>query len=581
MAINISKYVNINSVQGAGTVVPQRDLVARLFTDNQLVPPQTFLSFTSAAAVGAYFGTSSQEYLRSVMYFGWVSKTGVSPNSIQFARWCDTVSVAGIFGITGENLASLNAVNAGGFTLTLTPPSGSPSVATISALNLSSAGSLSAVATAVESAIQGVGGSFSNALVSYNTPGNNFLLALPSFNTNYVISITDGAQDAATVLGWYPAQVINNQGVITQSGSILSNGSAIETVSQCLNTSYGNNNNFGSFTMMPLNAANFVLTCTLNDDTTVTTASTVGLLVGMAVSGTYIPANTVISSITNSTTFVLSNAATGSGSESVTFSQLPLLVAAASWNYSLTPNVNFMFSVPVAAASVTAYQAAMTGYGGTALTVSLFAGYYEEQMPMIIEAATNYNAPNGVQNYMYQIFPSVQPSVFDLATAQGYDSAKVNYYGQTQTAGVFLNFYQNAFLQGPATSPSDMNTYVNEIWLKDGILAAIMTTFLSLQEVPANATGSASLLGVIQNVINQALINGVISVGKPLIQAQQVYITSATNDPNAWYQVQTIGYWFSGVITYDPTNNQYSYTYTLVYSKNDVVRSVNGTDILI
>ena len=63
------------------------------------------------------------------------------------------------------------------------------------------------------------------------------------------------------------------------------------------------------------------LTCTTtNTSTTVTTASTSTLVVGMSVNGTGInPAATTISSITNSTTFVLSAAATASGTVSLTF----------------------------------------------------------------------------------------------------------------------------------------------------------------------------------------------------------------------------------------------------------------------
>ena len=63
------------------------------------------------------------------------------------------------------------------------------------------------------------------------------------------------------------------------------------------------------------------LTCTTtNTSTNVTTASTSTLVAGMSVNGTGIPAAaTTISSITNSTTFVLSAAATASGTVSLTF----------------------------------------------------------------------------------------------------------------------------------------------------------------------------------------------------------------------------------------------------------------------
>jgi hypothetical protein len=59
--------------------------------------------------------------------------------------------------------------------------------------------------------------------------------------------------------------------------------------------------------------------CTINNTTTVTTSDTAVLRVGMIISGTGITANTTIASITNSTTFVMSVAATGSGTPSLNF----------------------------------------------------------------------------------------------------------------------------------------------------------------------------------------------------------------------------------------------------------------------
>ena len=66
MSIPIQRYVNILSGQGAGTNFPTRDLIGRIFTGNEILPPQTFIEFTNAADVGAFFGTASEEYYRSL-----------------------------------------------------------------------------------------------------------------------------------------------------------------------------------------------------------------------------------------------------------------------------------------------------------------------------------------------------------------------------------------------------------------------------------------------------------------------------------------------------------------------------------
>jgi hypothetical protein len=199
--------------------------------------------------------------------------------------------------------------------------------------------------------------------------------------------------------------------------------------------------------------------------------------------------------------------------------------------------------------------------------------------PMMIEAATDYLSPNSVQNYMFQTFTGLTPSVTDDSDANAYDLLDINYYGQTQSAGVQIAFYQTGVMMGTPTSPLSMTTYVNEIWLKDAATAAVMTLLLASTQVPANLQGQSMILVTLQSVINQALNNGTISVNKTLTTSQQMYVTSVTNDPDAWHQVQDIGYWVNCVIVV--VGIEYQAKYTLVYSKDDVINFVSGTHVLI
>ena len=61
------------------------------------------------------------------------------------------------------------------------------------------------------------------------------------------------------------------------------------------------------------------VSCTTTSSSTTVVGDTTGLVAGLSVTGTNIPANTVISSITDSTHFVISNAASASGSTSLSF----------------------------------------------------------------------------------------------------------------------------------------------------------------------------------------------------------------------------------------------------------------------
>ncbi len=80
-------------------------------------------------------------------------------------------------------------------------------------------------------------------------------------------------------------------------------------------------------------------------------------------------------------------------------------------------------------------------------------------------------------------------------------------------------------------------------------------------------------------------MNGTISANKALTPAQKAFVTSTSGDPNAWYQVQTIGYWVNCVIaSYTNSNTnlvEYKAEYTLIYSKDDDINLITGQQVLI
>lgn len=500
MAINIRKYVDIVSGIGAGATVRRRDLIGRLFDTNPLIPTKSLVEFTDIESVGAYFGTSSDEYARASFYFGWISKNITRAKKIAFARWVDTAVAARIYGDTDAKLlATFTAISDGSFDMTV-----GAQVATISGLDLSGAASLAAVAALIETAIQAeAGNQFTTATVTYNAARGSFdFVAGQVGDAAISVSAAGVGTDLLGPLGW------------TGTGAILSDGSAAETVTETLTASADASNNFGSFLFM----------------------------------------------------------------DALTLDEIE---EAAAWN--TTQNVLYMFMVPVIDASAQSYYDALAGYAGVAVTLSEVSGEYPEMIPMIILAATNYNARNSVQNYMFQIF-NVTPGVTVTTDATTYDNLRVNYYGRTQTAGQNLDFYQDGVLMGLPVNPVDMNVYANEIWLKDAAGAAIMELLLALPRVSANTKGRIQLMSQIQAIIEEALFNGTISIGKPFSQTQKTYIAEITGDSEAWRQVQTIGYWLDCVMESETTQDGrtvWKAVYTLVYSKDDAIRKVEGSHVLI
>lgn len=497
------RYVDITSGVAGTPGVRLRDYITRLFTNNELVPPGSQLEFPDETAVGAYFGTTGEEYKRAVFYFGFISKTISKPQKISFARWCDTAVAPKVWGNKlPKSTATFAAIANGGLNVTMGPDTWD-----FAGINLTGSATLAAVATAVQTALRATAGTqFAACIVTYDAVTNRFNLSggVPGAGAMAVGAATTGT-DLGPLLGWTAA-----------TGAIINNGSGIETLSACLGASAESSNNFGSFVFIPtLNTAQVVEVATWND----------------------------------------------------------------------AQNNMFMYLSRTDAASAAALSAALIGTSGCAVTLSPVMGEYPAMLPGMVMAATDYSKRGATQNYMFQQAP-LTPSVQTSADADAYDALRVNYYGRTQAAGQIIDFYQRGVLMGNVNDAVDMNTYANEVWLKDAASSAILGLLLSQGSVPANATGRAKLLTTLSGpeVIGRALSNGTISVGKQLSTSQKLSVTTATGSALAWLQVQNLGYWLDVVMQPFVTTDgrtEYKAVYLLVYSKDDAVRKVTGTHELI
>lgn len=256
----------------------------------------------------------------------------------------------------------------------------------------------------------------------------------------------------------------------------------------------------------------------------------------------------------------------------------------AEWNHAQNNMYMYLFSTSLQNISV--LFPFLKGFSGTGMMIRNvdLANDFIDQAPAEILAATNYNSPNATQNYMYYQFASRNVTVSDDSTADLADASRANYIGVTQQAGQPLAFFQRGVLMGDAQAAVDMNVYANEMWFKSAITAQLFSMFLNLGRVPANEEGESTIQAMIQVIVDNAKVNGVISVGKALTEIQKQYISQVSGDSTAWRQVETIGYWltvgFEDEVTADNRTETYA-TYTLIYSKDDAVRRVDGRDIMI
>ncbi len=245
MAISFTRYIDITSGVGGAGAVKARDLILRVFTTNPLVPALSYLEFETAAEVGEYFGTTSEEYLRASPYFGFVSKQITSPDKISFARWTNVAVAPYAIGDATETdtLAQLQAITAGEMTITI---GGTTEVLT--AINFSTDMSLAAVAATLQTKLQAAGGAaFSGATVTYNAiPGNFEITGGTTGTAGGTISFaSDVAETVSLALGFL------------SPNAILSPGNNVETIPQTLQNSVNASTNFASFVFT--NAANLTL----------------------------------------------------------------------------------------------------------------------------------------------------------------------------------------------------------------------------------------------------------------------------------------------------------------------------------
>jgi len=501
MAIDFSKYVDITSGVGGTGGVASRDLIGRIFTPNLYVSDNKAVTFTSADQVGEAFGTTSEEYLRAVFYFGFIGKNITSARKLSYVGWFKTATPPRIIGGTANT--SLGAYTSKTDVILTLSIDGTPS--STGSLDLSVASNLADVASILEAGISAIGGAYAGSTVTYDAIAKNFTWesALAAKISTLAVEDGGGVDDVIATMGW------TNPTYFT--------GSDGDTVTDMLINSTSQSNNFGSF-------------CFLRGTTDAD------------------------------------------------------LLAASVWN--TTNNEQFIFVVATDAEA--GANDDYVGNAGTAVTaVDLTLDEYPEMCPMIILASTDYSRRNSVVNYMFQRFDltplSIGTQLMNTAQSDAFDVKRNNYYAATQTAGQLVAFYQRGYLCGGATDASDQNVFANEIWLKDAAGAAILSLLLALGKVSANTEGRGQLMAVLQSIVDAALNNGTISVGKPITTEQKLFIGQITGDDLAWHQVQNIGYWLEAKVEPYVLNDltEWRAVYTLVYSKDDDIRKVEGSHVLI
>lgn len=503
MPISQSKYVDIKSGINRTQLAREKELIARIFTTNEVVAKQEVLEIEDLGDVKNIFGQDSEEYNIAKKYFGFINKYARKPKKISFARDFSE-------GFDGYTKATRECATLAQFKTTYPSPKGMTMTygdkqhnkAPIMAIDLTSCNSLADVATLVQGWIRTAfedDDILQSSTLTYDSGSNTFTFKpKEDSDRNTVMSFTG---NFAEMLG-----LADNQNPVKSFGA----DTAYKT--DVFDYSYQLNNNFATFMFI----------------------------------------------------------------DPVTNGNLPIFAPYIQEKY---PS-EFVYIIPVTESTKTEIQNIVKNVDGVSLELCEGEGAYNFVLPMAITATTDYDKENGTVNYMFTQYNEMAVVVDDDDNANANDNLKINYYGRTQQAGNKLAFYQNGVLQGGF---QDQNIYVNEIWLKDALSTKFLNYMLSTSNWYANKAGQSIGQGLITDVIDRAKLNGTITTEKEISEDDKAFILNITSDDNAWRQIYQEGYYLVTDIVKVTENNQikYKFVYTLIYSKGDSIKKVEGYNILV
>lgn len=205
MSLPFSKFVPISaSVQSPSFTVEKKHML--LAMDNALIPTSSaYLEFSGSSAVadfGAYFGKNIPEYAEVQKYFGYLSKTGTSPDKLVVARWYKKAAAPFIKGSSSvAELSALKAVSEGSFNVSF------DGTEFLVVVDLSAANSYSDVATTIRNAIianSSADEMFGNASVTYSSVTGGFIITAGETGKGHVVgAVTAGTTgtDLSAMLG--------------------------------------------------------------------------------------------------------------------------------------------------------------------------------------------------------------------------------------------------------------------------------------------------------------------------------------------------------------------------------------------
>jgi hypothetical protein len=214
----VSRLVNVGLVITAQAVqAPSLNTGLILGTSTVIDTVQRLRTYATLTAVAADFGTVAEEYLAAVLWFG----QSPQPTQLSVGRWCKLAAAGTLqcapLSSANQLISAWTSINAGSFKVAVD----GGAVTNVPGMNFTGATTLAGVAAIIQTALQGLGGSFAAVTCTYSSVYNKFVIT----------SGTTGSTSAVSFLtaGSTGTDISAQMGGLVTSGGYVANGIAAET----------------------------------------------------------------------------------------------------------------------------------------------------------------------------------------------------------------------------------------------------------------------------------------------------------------------------------------------------------------
>ncbi|MEE2977534.1 MAG: DUF3383 domain-containing protein [Pseudomonadota bacterium] len=516
MSIPASLIANANpSVVSAGGSA--LDLVGVILTTNTRTPIGTVPSFPTQLAVASYYGPASLEAsLASVYYKGFDNSTK-KPGSLSFMQY-PTASVAAY--LRGGSLAAMTLSQ-------LQALSGSLSVVVdgftwaAASINLASASSFSAAATAIQTALAGT--TQTSAAFTGAISGTTLTVSAVSAGTIAVGQQLAGTGIAAgtvvtgflTGTGGTGTYTVNNtQTVASESmtGAFVAPAVTFDSVSSAF-----------VVTSAITGAASTVAyaTGTLAAGLALTSATGAVLSQGAVASTPANAMNALVRVTTNWASFMTAfDPDNGSGNAQKQ--------AFATW--TAQQNNRYLYAAwdtdqsPTTTVPATTSLGYIVGQANMSGVAPIYKDVNQAAYLMGMIASINFGARAGRITAKFKSQSGLAATVTDATTYTNLKANGYNCYGAFATANQQFTFFTDGVIAGQYEW---IDSYVNQIWLNNQFQLAIMTGLTQTNSVPYNSAGDALIEAWLLDPINQFANFGGLQPGVQLSAAQAAEVNTA------------------------------------------------------